>query len=64
MNRLIVYPSVRDQSMDEVLNLLAFFYEGMDDEDKKLCSVVVLVVGGSNTSGDGVRDMNSTGGCG
>ena len=64
LNRLIVYPSVRDQSMDEVLNLLAFCYEGLDDEDKKLCSVVVLVVGGSSTGGDGVGDMNSTGGCG
>ena len=37
LNRLIVYPGVRDQSMDEVLNLLAFCYEGLDDEDKKFC---------------------------
>ena len=29
-----------------------------------LKSVAVLVVGGSSTGGDGVGDMNSTGGCG
>ncbi|KDP42475.1 hypothetical protein JCGZ_00272 [Jatropha curcas] len=37
LKKLIIYPEVRDESMEEVLNVLAFCYEGLDDEDKKVC---------------------------